>query len=107
VDLYPSKSSAASTDTAAFETGYISDIESLLLEASGEVANDDSGDLSLKSEDIDVLPILSFDHIPLSNHEQTETNNPLAELEEIPVLAMQDHDFEKLLELNEKIPVKM
>jgi hypothetical protein len=86
------------------EMEYISDIESLLLEASGEVQNVDELDgLFQKLKDVDELPILSFDYVPLMENEQTETTEPLDELEEIPLLTFQDNELEK----KEKIPVKL
>jgi hypothetical protein len=86
------------------EMEYMSDIESLLSEASGEVQTIDEPDgFSQKLKDVDELPILSFDHVPLVENEQTETTDPPYELEEIPLLTFEDNELEK----KEKIPVKL
>jgi hypothetical protein len=86
------------------EMEYISDIESLLLEASREEQNiDELGGLSLKLKDVDELPVLSFDHVLFEENEQVEATNPLDELEEIPLLSFQDNALEE----KEKVPVKL
>jgi ABC-type multidrug transport system fused ATPase/permease subunit len=76
---------------------HVSDIESLLVLASGEKQDFEKFEEPLQNlKDDDELPILTFDHDLSENDERTETSIPLEKLEELPLLSFEDDDIKKI-----------